>query len=453
MWRLRRAKQEKQYVWRLVVQLDTGKPRFYAYLSYVANSYHQHLRGICMTNGAEEIRPLRDAVVLELLEEGGKVGQIYVPDQYGDLAPGRVIAVSDMYRTQAPGTGQELSVGDTVLFVKRFKENMILGSNKCIVPLTAIAAVLEGTRPAAPTGSNEFFYLPTWDEFREDDATYETWKEWENMTFFLFRVRFLEPFRNLAPLARRMYEYCIEEVQPRVRDNFAPFELELIEEKKNELQDQSSFAVRCFDDFYGGNMVLNGKERFIDFLQQHTDMRRLVGTAPHWMRAFQKTLSDQLFRSIAGANYERVTLLAITIHQVIKLEGQGARRNQTSPRNSQSMGHFLRFGLMPEEKGMSPTLEQLGIVSPLDESIGRVDLALSFDRKIADKDFNVWFRAEAPLNENSSQIHVKWEIQREYPGVVVDQEHGNILTDFVRDVILKGFYRTWFDQITCATMR
>ena len=102
---------------------------------------------------------------------------------------------------------------------------------------------------------------------------------------------------------------------------------------------------------------------------------------------------------------------------------------------------------------MSPALKQLGISTPLAEAIGRVDLKISFNRKIGKKDYLVWFKAEAPVNQKASEIHVTWEIQELYPTQITTESYGNIMTDFFRDVVLKGFYNTWFDQIQCSTKR
>lgn len=227
--------------------------------------------------------------------------------------------------------------------------------------------------------------------------------------------------------------------------------LDVSEKRKNESQDHSEYVVKCDDDYWDGHLNLSGADRYLAFTKRSTDLHAVIDTSPAWIRALWRTLSDPLFFSIAGANHNRVTLAALTIRQVIRLEGQGVR--SMSVKNSQSMGHFLRFGLSPEEKGMSPALQQLGISTPLAESIGRVDVKLSFDRKIGKKDYKVWLSAEAPLNEKATQIHVSWEIQELYPKNITSQSYGNIMTDFFRDVVLKGFYNTWFDQIKCSTLR
>ena len=189
----------------------------------------------------------------------------------------------------------------------------------------------------------------------------------------------------------------------------------------------------------------------MDVALTNTDLRTVVETAPVWLAAFRRTLGDPLFQQIVGSDYRRVTLLALSITQIVRLRGQGPR--DAAIRNSRSMGHFLRFGLMPGESAMSPTIEQLGIGTPLEDSVGRVDVNLSYERQIAGKPYKVWFRPEAPMNENAKLIHVNWEVQDIFPTDLLSQQYGHIMTEFFRDVVLKGVYSTWFEQIHCSTVR
>ena len=117
------------------------------------------------------------------------------------------------------------------------------------------------------------------------------------------------------------------------------------------------------------------------------------------------------------------------------------------------MGHFLRFGMMPDGGDMSPTIKQLGIKSPLEDAIGRVNLSFSYSKRIGEKDYTVWFSPEAPTNENASLLEVRWEVQDAFPQSILTGSFGNIMSEFFRDVVLKGVYSTWFDQIKCSTLR
>jgi co-chaperonin GroES (HSP10) len=401
-------------------------------------------------NKPSNVKPLGNAALVELVEEEQKVGKVIVPTGTSGLSTGIVVSLPASHDRLPVGVPKDLSVGDRVLFHKDAAQAASLGSNHYLVPLPGIVAVLnEPSAPLVEAGTS-FFKVPDWRNFVENEESHKSWKEWENVSQFTFRVRFLEPFRPLAALAQRMYEYGVQEICPHL-ESFSAMQLELREAKKNELQDQGIFAVRCADDYWDGALVISGDDRLLDFTKTSTDLHALIETSPSWMRALWRTLSDPLFASIAGPEHNRVTLAALAIKQVIRLGGQGVRG--TPVKNSQSMGHFLRFGLMPEEEEMSPTLKQLGISSPLAESIGRVDLKLSFDRRIGKKDYTVWFTAEAPLNDKATQIHVTWEVQELYPKEITKQSYGNIMTDFFRDVVLKGFYNTWFDQIQCSTVR
>lgn len=392
---------------------------------------------------SSEIVPLRGEVLVKKVPGEGEKGGIIIPQQYGSLSAGVVLALSEHASTA------ELSVGDTVLFPDDLEMRHV-GENRYLIPVTTLLAAVPSDTPADERGRSGFFQLPSWEEFRRDDKSYKQWKDWQRISRFEFRIRFLEPFRSLEAVGRRLYEHFVQELTPHLPDNFDAFKFEVLESRRNGLQDESVYGVVCQDDYWHGALLINGKERYLEFHQKKTEVRQLLETAPVFMRAIERLLRDPVLTPIAGFGHDRVTLVALRIDQIIRLEGQGVRNAPV--RNSESMGHFLRFGLSKEEKGISPALNQLGLGTALDKTIGRVDLDISYSRKINKKPYRVWFNPRAPGNEDSSQIHIRWEIQDPYPGDLLGSAYGDVITYFFRDVVLKGLYQTWFDEIRCTAI-
>ena len=405
-----------------------------------------------MTREVEQIVPIGERALIQR-EQGERQSRgIIVPNEFGELVPGIVVALPAASEEASIAAMGGFTVGDKVLFPKKLLDETTVGADRYLVPVGAIAAVVEssGVEHSEPE-KNDFFLLPSWADFWESDAAYKAWSEWENVKDFHFRIRFLEPFRSILPLARRIYEHCVEELKPCVGDNFSAFELELLEKTQNQLQDQSMFVVKCQDDYWDGAIVLSGKDRFLEFVKRGTDWKTLIETLPAWMRVCHRVLTDPIFRPILGDGGNRVTLVAVIVQQVIQLVGKGKRA--PSVHNSESMGHFIRFGITEGEAGMSAALQQLGIAEPLESSIGRVDLDLGFRKKIGGQNFEVWFNPQAPGNENARQLHVRWEVQDQYPRRVSEKKYGMIMTEFFRDVVLKRFYDTWFANMECKTLR
>ena len=181
------------------------------------------------------IKPLGQAAVVAIVEEEQKAGDLYVPQTTGGLSVAVVVSLPASHDRLPVGVTKELSPGDHVLFDKNAGEAVTIGSDRYIVPLHAIVAVIN--RPDAPPapGALPFFDIPEWHSYVEDDASHKTWSEWENVQHFTFRIRFLEPFCPLAPLAQKMYEYGTQEICPHL-DTFSAMELE-VREKKEALLD------------------------------------------------------------------------------------------------------------------------------------------------------------------------------------------------------------------------
>jgi hypothetical protein len=405
-----------------------------------------------MQNNSSKIRPLGNRVLIKLLSNDGQVGKIHVLNAYGDYSKGIVLELPPRYASLPHGAGRDIEMGATVMFNKNVIEVASVGENLFFVPIEAIEGLCQEKPSLAEDKMRDFFALPTWNDFTNNGEILKIIKEWQNIKRFNLRMRFLEPFRELLPLAQRMYEYCHQEIQPYVGNNFDAFGLDIQEDKRNQLQDQSIAVAKCDDDYWDGMLILSGKDRLFDFVKTKTDIKTIVETVPIWMLAYYRTIMDPLFQQVAGVDYSRVTLFSINVHQVIRLEERGGRN--ANIRNCYSMGQFLRFGLAQEESKISPTLSQFGIGDPLEESIGRVDLKFSYDRKIGrERPYKIWFTAEAPLNDKAKLLHVNWEIQDIYPKDILSQHYGIVMQEFFRDVVLKGVYNTWFENITCSTDR
>lgn len=202
------------------------------------------------------------------------------------------------------------------------------------------------------------------------------------------------------------------------------------------------------DDVWHGMFTVDPKNSYIDFYKQSTDVANVHKTAPCLLTAFASALASPEFRNVVGEDYSRVTCVVFRFRQRLKIEGRGARRQSVS--NSELMEQFLLFG----QKGQNPaTLDALGVSSG---QIGRIDMKISFQKLIDDHEYRIFLSVEAPANDDHTTLEIEWEIQDHSPGIVPKRQYGPLFTTFFRDIVMRSFYKRWFqenDDIVCSTFK
>lgn len=394
-----------------------------------------------MSKAKPTVKPLHGYVLVEVEERKEKTaGGIIIPDgaKQGNLKFGRVISVGPKVPREGVDAHTQPAVGQLVFFDENVEQPIDIGSNRVLVPFPAIVAAQGGAESKKyPIPVTTFFKLPSWKDFIGTD--FASWENYIDLTHFCVKVDFLEPFWDLGPLGRRVHECAVEALR-----GLSELDLSSIRYAKKD----DDFLTVVSDDVWSGVFRVDTKNAFLEMQEQETSVRTLHKTLPRLLTGFRNALASADFLRIAGEDYSRVTSVVFRFHQRMKLQGRGARLQDVN--NSELMQQFLLFG----QKGTNPaTLDALG-VKPKD--IGRIDMKVSFDKKIGDHDYRVFMNVQAPANEDHTVIDVEWEIQDHSPGHLPDRDYSPVYTTFFRDVVLRSFYKRWFqenDDIVCATSK
>jgi hypothetical protein len=76
-------------------------------------------------------------------------------------------------------------------------------------------------------------------------------------------------------------------------------------------------------------------------------------------------------------------------------------------------------------------------LSPVADSIGRLDLNFSIERQIAGHQYTIFIKLQAPTNQDSSYLWADVDIQDHSPGHISQRDYTPILTEFLRDTYNK----------------
>lgn len=137
------------------------------------------------------IKPLGNAAIVELVEEEKKAGDLYLPQTTGGLSVAIVLSLPAFHDRLPVAVAKDLSIADRVLFNKNAGDAVSIGSNRYVVPLSDIVAVLNLNQSGVPPAQEaiSFFDIPKWNIFVEDNDSHKTWNGWENVIEFTFLVR------------------------------------------------------------------------------------------------------------------------------------------------------------------------------------------------------------------------------------------------------------------------
>ncbi len=391
------------------------------------------------------IRPLGHNLLVQKLEREQKAGQIVLPQDTCSFERAIVLEVSRELFPDTPYNQQPVRVGDIVLYVKNADQVVAIGGNDYFVPLAAVSAVeSEKCIPEDVLGAESFFKVREWPEFVPRGSE-GIWQKWENFKEFSFDIGFMEPFASLDPFRESIYESCANVIGPYVTEIMDPFELKrAAANEESSGPDEPITVIECDHDVFDGVMYLSEKDKRFGFRKQRTTLEALVKSVPVWMKAVHSILRSSPFVSLVRPDYSRILFARFGFKQVIHLESEGSDKDKIQ--NSQLMGHFMRFGL-DDNSPLSPTIAKLGC-----ESIGRSDVKFSFQRKIGNTPYTIWFTAKAPLNEGARFIEIEWDIQDIRPENILDKDYGEVLDNFLRLTVCSEFYSTWFKNINCHSL-
>jgi len=388
------------------------------------------------------MKPLHAYVLIRIPPAEEKIadGGIIIPDaaKQGSLKAGIVQAIGPKVPLAEQGPQREIQVGQTVLFDPKGEETIGIREDRVLVPYPAVFASLQDAGPpVTPPPTCDFFKVPQWDDFIGGD--HAAWEQYQNLTLFSVKVKFLEPFDDLKPLARRMHECCVRNVR-----GLPELDLESVRYATKD----ADMITLVTDDVWYGMFTVDPKNSYIDFQKQATDVPTVHKTAPRLLTAFANALGSPEFQKVGGDDYSRVTCVVIRFHQRLKIEGRGARRHDAT--NSELMRQFLLFGQKGDHRA---TLDALA-VKPA--QIGRIDMKISFQKTVDDHEYRVFLNVEAPANDEHTIMEIEWEIQDHNPGIVPARQYGPLFTTFFRDIVMRSFYKRWFqenDDIVCSTSK
>lgn len=387
----------------------------------------------------KDMKPLHGYVLLGIppKQDGVTTGGIVIPDtaSQGDLRIGVVEDVGPRVPVIEQGPDRELRRGQSVLFDPKAKETVGLGDDRVLVPFQAVFATFGDAELLTDSPVSDFFAVPSWPDFIGTD--YAAWEQFQNLTLFSAKVACLESFEELKGLARLTHECCVATLR-------GTPDLDLSSIRYVTQNDDLITAVD--DDVWHGVYTVNSKRSFIELQKARTDVAGVHKTGPKLLAALARVLVSPEFQKLGGKDYSRVTCVVFRFHQRIKIMGRGAQRREAT--NSELMQQFLLFG---QKVGKPATLDALAL-KPSD--IGRIDMKVSFEKEVDSHVYRVFVNIEAPANEEHTIIDIEWEIQDHSPGIIPQRRYGPLLTTFFRDIVLRSFYKRWFqenDDVVCVT--
>ena len=96
-----------------------------------------------MTREVEQIVPIGERALIQR-EQGERQSRgIIVPNEFGELVPGIVVALPAASEEASIAAMGGFTVGDKVLFPKKLLDETTVGADRYLVPVGAIAAVVE----------------------------------------------------------------------------------------------------------------------------------------------------------------------------------------------------------------------------------------------------------------------------------------------------------------------
>ena len=175
-------------------------------------------------------------------------------------------------------------------------------------------------------------------------------------------------------------------------------------------------------------------------------MQAIINKLPYYTSAISSIASSASFNKIFGKTFNRVTRATFQTEQIIKIVGKG--RNASTPvTNKEVIHNLVKLG-----KAYKSKESILDCLSPISDSIGRVDLIVSFERQIEGHQYTIFLELQAPTNQDSTYLWAKLAIQDHNPGHIAQRDYTPIITEFLRDSYFETFLKELFGDIYCTTL-
>ncbi|MCR9134065.1 MAG: co-chaperone GroES family protein [bacterium] len=394
------------------------------------------------------IQPIASHCLIEKTESRKNVTDsgIELMGVVNHFSEGIVVSMGNKLSEDKELFDKDLNLGSKVLYDER---NVIYeepGEAYFLIPYNSIVAIIDKGVNATSKDDTSFFDIPEWKQFKGEDS--ESWLPYTNIKSFNVRSLFLTPFLNLDPLHKLAHEIIFETLKHNVPEiSLSSIKSQIVENEKG----VKSYITLCDDDVWGCGFTLSTTDDgfHFDFLKNQTDVQTICKTGPILLSAYHNIIKSNLFKRYSEPDFSKTKRLTITFDQEIKLNFKGIGKHQV--KNSDIMQQFLMLK-SDQDKKSSALLESLAF-NP--ESIGRIDLTLSFDKQIRNNSFHVFMYLTAPSNDNNSLINAKWAIVNDNPGIIYEENLGEVFEDFFRDTILKAFYNQWFtgNEINISTLK
>jgi co-chaperonin GroES (HSP10) len=376
------------------------------------------------------MKPLRDYVLIEEIHEEVSAGGIILPDgaDTGDLCSGIITDIGPQINSME----ENINVGSKVFFIR--DQNLSKDNKESIIHISKILAVDDES--VIKEGQCFPIERIKWEDFKTDSYE-EFWKELTNFRDFSFRVKYLKPFVQITNFQRELYEAIVKHITSHLIGPNATIMLTGDKEK-----DELGFIIA--NDIYGGKIELDVDS--ISFSFEKDDLQAIINKIPYYMSALSSIASSSTFNKIFGKTFNRVTRTSFQTEQIIKLVGKG-RNASTLVTNKEVIHKLVKLGISYKSKD-----SVLDCLSPISDSIGRVDLIASFERQIEGHQYTVFIELQAPTNQDSTYLWAKLDIQDHNPGHIAQRNYTPVITDFLRDSYFETFFKELFGDIYCTTL-
>jgi co-chaperonin GroES (HSP10) len=376
------------------------------------------------------MKPLRDYVLIEKIHEEMSAGGIILPDgtDTGDLCSGVITDIGP----QISPMEENINVGSKIFFIR--DQNLSNDKKESIIHISKILAVDDESY--SPKDQSFPIDKLNWEEYKTE--SYEDfWKELTNFRSFKFNLKYMKPFVKITNFQRELYESIVKHITSHLIGSNATIVLTGDKDK-----DEIGFIIA--DDIYGGKVELDVDS--ISFTFEKDDLQAIINKLPYYMSALSSIASSPLFNRIFGKTFNRVTRASFQMEQIIKIVGKG-RHASTPVTNKEVIQRLVKLGKAYKSKD-----SVMDCLSPIADSIGRVDLVFSFERQIEGHQYTIFVKLQAPTNQDSTYLWTELDIQDHTPGLIAQRDYTPIVTEFIRNSYFETFLKELFGDIYCTTL-
>lgn len=350
------------------------------------------------------------------------------PDK--NFKEGIVVSIGNKLDSEKDQFDKDLHVGSKVLFDLRLAIYEEVDGN-VLVPFNAIVALLDKVKLGSK--KQTFFDIPTFDKIFGDKT--DIWKQYQNIKSLRISSQFISPFVSIEQIFKLNHEMVFEALNDITEINYKDLSAG-INENKTELITQISDDV--WDGEYKFEIDKNGLD--FSFRKLNTDVENICRTVPKLLEPYADTMRSNLFQKFSEQDFSKAKRFVITINQEIRLMGEGTLERKV--KNSEVMQQFLKL----KTEGTTKEKSLLGALSFDPEDIGRIDLNVSFMKKIKKNLYSVFMNIQAPANDENSIIDITWHIIDNNPAIIPDRNFGEVFSEFFVKTVLQSFYHRWFKE-------